>query len=122
MQLNKKCKENLAKVGSGYYRVKSKMVHMDLLLSIDEVSILLDENPGRLLQYHEAKTLPFPSVEVGKCLIFYIPASFLKTIGVVKELGVTKHLKFLKSMVKNRLTRLLDNNTDWSAYNLEDWK
>lgn len=111
----------MAKIVSGKYRIESKMIHMNLLLSIDEVSILLDTTPGRLMQFHREKNLPFPSVKVGECLIFYLPTSYLKTVKVVKDLGVTKPLKFLKDMIKDRLVHLLDNNTDWSRYDLKEW-
>lgn len=111
----------MARTGSQKYRIESKLVHMNLLLSVDEVSILLDTSPGKLMQFHREKTLPFPSVEVGKCLIFYIPTSYLKTVRAIKELGVTKPLKFLKDFKRDRLMHLLDENTTWSRYDLKEW-
>lgn len=112
----------MGKVGSQSHRAYSKMVHVDLLRSIDEVAILLRVTRASLEKGHKEKTLPFVSVEVGKCLIFYIPSSALKTLRRVEMLGVTKLMKFYKDMYKERLMRLFDEDTDWSKFDLSDYE
>ena len=98
------------------------MVHADLLRSIDEVSLMMETSKGWLINNHKKGTLPFTSIEIDGCYIFYIPTSMTKTLLEIRRLGVTKPLKFFKEMQKNKLTRLFDENTDWSAFDLEEYK
>jgi len=112
----------MAKYGSGAYRIKTKMVSLDLLRGIKQTSILLDTTPEKLKKGHNDKTLPFPFVLIDNTYIFYIPIWTLRTITKVQELGVIKVLSFLKHLVKNKLERFMMHDFDWEKYDLTEWK
>lgn len=112
----------MAEIGSKAYRIKSKMVHMDLLRGLKETSILLDTSENVLKNGHEKKSLPFPSIKIEGTYIFYIPTFVLRGVRKVQELGVTKVMQFLKYIYRERLSRMLENDYDWESYDLSEWK
>jgi len=109
------------KIGSDKYRINARMVHLNLLRSVKEAAIILDETEARIIKEHKNKTLPFPSVEVGDCIVLYIPTFMLRSIAKVQDLGVTKTIRFLNDFKKNRLMHLLENETPWDDYDLTEW-
>jgi len=112
----------MGEIGSGKYRIKSKMVHLDLLRGIKETAIMLDSSERILKSGHENKNLPFPSILIEGAYLFYLPISMLKSIKKVQDLGVTKVIPFLKYIFDNKLDRFLERDYDWEGYDLEKWK
>ena len=112
----------MGRLGAKRYRIKSKMVHLDLLRGIKETSILTDSSKQVLQNGHKDKTLPFPSILIEGAYLFYIPTYMLRTVERVKDLGVTKVMSFLRHLDKEGLVRMMEEDFDWSLYNLTEWK
>ena len=112
----------MGKYGSGSYRIKSKMVHMDLLRGVKQTAILMGSTEQTLKKGHGDKSLPFPSMIIDKVYIFYIPTWMLKTVFKVQELGVVRMIPFLRYLIENNLERFMKHDFDWESYDLSQWK